>query len=275
MEKWKSYKNKTVLITGASSGIGLAMANDLAQRGAHLVLVARSKNKLEEIASSIQKKGQQATVIALDLSKSDAAEKLYAQTNEKRLKIDLLINNAGYGRWGGFTDFERSDYDKMIQLNITTLTELCHLYLPDMEQRKSGGIINVASIAAFAPVPYGNVYSATKSYVLTFTEALNYEYKDKGIHIMVLCPGATESNFMEVATQKSADVRANAQKRANSMNYMSSEMVAKDCLDSFLKGNIYRITGRNNRIMYAIGKFLSRKTILNLNGKMFEKVAKG
>lgn len=144
-----------------------------------------------------------------------------------------------------------------------------------MEQRKHGGIINVASVAAFAPVPYGNVYSATKSYVLTFTEALNYEYRDKGIHIMALCPGATESKFMEVATEKSADVRANAEKRASTMNYLPSEVVAKDCLDSFLGGKIYRITGKNNRILIAVAKFLSRKTVLNLNGNMFKRVAKG
>lgn len=251
------------------------MANELAVRGANLVLVARSQDILEEIAASIRQKGQQATAIAMDLSLSDAAEKLYEETNKKELTIDLLINNAGYGRWGDFTEFKRSDYNKMIQLNITTLTELCHLYLPHMEQQNFGGIINVASIAAFGPVPYGNVYSATKSYVLTFTEALNYEYRAKGIHIMVLCPGATESKFMEVATEKSAEVKANAEKRASAMNYISSDIVAKDCLDSFLKGKIYRITGKNNRIMYALGKHFPRKTMLNMNGNMFKKVAKG
>lgn len=119
MQEWKSFKGKTVLITGASSGIGLAMANDLAARGAHLVLVARSKNKLEEVAANIRQKGQQATVIAMDLGEANAAEKLYQQTSEKGLAIDLLINNAGYGRWGNFIDYERSDYNKMIQLNIS------------------------------------------------------------------------------------------------------------------------------------------------------------
>ncbi len=191
------------------------------------------------------------------------------------MKVDLLINNAGYGRWGEFSEYERSDYNKMIQLNISTLMELCHLYLPKMERRKSGGIINVASVAAFGPVPYGNVYSATKSFVLTFTEALNYEYRKKGIHIMTLCPGATESKFMEVATEKSSYVRENAQKKASSMNYLSSEVVAKDCLDSFLKKKTYRITGRNNRILYAASKLMSRKVLLNLNGKMFGKIVMG
>jgi len=157
----------------------------------------------------------------------------------------------------------------MIQLNISTLTELCHLYLPEMEKKNHGGIINVASTAAFVPVPYSGVYSATKSYVLMFTEALNYEYRDKGIHIMALCPGATESKFKEVATEKSDAVRAKAEKRVSSMNYLPSAVVAKDCLDSFLKGRLYRITGRNNRMMNSIGKFLSRKAVLNLSGRMF------
>lgn len=275
MQKWKSFKDKTVLITGASSGIGLAMTNDLADRGAHLVLVARSENKLEEVAASVRNKGQQATVVAMDLSEVNAAEKLYHKIVDKGLAIDLLINNAGYGRWGEFTAYERSDYHKMIQLNIAALTDLCHLFLPDMEKRGNGGVINVASVAAFGPVPYGNVYSATKAYVLTFTEALNYEYRDKGIHTMALCPGATESKFMEVATEKSTSVRSNAEKRADSMNYLSSEAVAKDCLDSFLSGKIYRITGFNNRMMYAISKHLPRKTLLNLFGRIFSRVVKG
>lgn len=275
MNMWKSFKGKTVLITGASSGIGLAMVNELTERGANLVLVARSQDKLEEIAFSIRKKGQQATVIPVDLSTTDAAEKLYAQTNGKGIKVDLLINNAGYGRWGDFKEFKRSDYNKMIQLNITTLTELCHLYLPNMEQQNFGGIINVASIAAFAPVPYSNVYSATKSYVLTFTEALNYECRDKGIHIMALCPGATESKFIEVAIENSPRVKSNLQKRTNAMNYISSDIVAKDGLNSFLKGRVYRITGKNNRLMYSIGKHFPRKTTLNINGRMFKKAIMG
>jgi len=275
MTRWKSFEGKTVLITGASSGIGLAMANEFAKRKANLILVARSENKLQEIAASIRKKERHVAVIAMDLSEATAAEKLYETVNKKGLNVDLLINNAGYGRWGRFDDYGRPDYNKMIQLNIATLTELCHLFLPNMVKRNDGGIINVASVAAFGPVPYGNVYSATKAFVLTFTEALNYEYKDQGIHTMALCPGATESKFMEVATEKSTDVRENAQKRAASMNFLSSETVAKDCLNSFLKGKVYRITGFDNRMMYAISKHLSRKTVLNLIGKMFQRVVKG
>jgi short-subunit dehydrogenase len=269
MVKWASFEGKTVLVTGASSGIGLSMVHEFAQRKANVVLVARSRDILEEVAISVREKGVQATVIPMDLGVSTAAKELFDIVISKGLEIDLLVNNAGYGRWGKFTDFDRSDYNSMIQLNINTLTELCHLFITDMIKRKSGGIINVASTAAFGPVPYANVYSATKAFVLSFSEALNFEYRDQGIHVMALCPGATESKFLQKATEKSAAIASNASERSSSMRYMTSEAVAKKCLDAFLKGKIYRITGSDNRIMYAISKHLSRKTMLNVVGKMF------
>jgi len=154
-----SYKDKTALVTGASSGIGLAIANLLAKRGAHLILTARSTNKLNEVAKGIRDGGNRADVFPGDLSQTGAAEQLYKEVLAANLKVDLLVNNAGYGRWGDFTEFDRDDYAQMIQLNITTLTELCHLFIPDMVSRGSGGIINIGSIASFIPVPFASVYS--------------------------------------------------------------------------------------------------------------------
>jgi len=270
--RWTSFNNKTVLVTGASSGIGLATSKELSQRGANLILVARSEQKLNEVAASIRKTGRNATVCVSDLSVPNAGEQLYNTITQAGLSVDLLINNAGYGRWGEFIDFERGDYSKMIQLNITTLTDLCHVFLPDMINRGQGGIINVASVAAFGPVPYGNVYSATKSYVLNFTEALRYEYENKGIQIMVLCPGGTESNFANVASEKSEQVQANAEERKKTLSGLSSETVAKQCLDAFLKDKMYEVTGRSNKVMVSLGSFLPRKTILNITGNMFKKI---
>lgn len=271
--KWTTFKNKTVLVTGASSGIGLAMAEDLAKRGANLILVARSENKLNEVAATIRKLGREAHVFTSDLSVPNSGETLYNAINKAGLSVDLLINNAGYGRWGEFTKFERTDYAKMIQLNITSLTDLCHLFISDMEKKGSGGIINVGSIASFGPVPYANVYSSTKTYVLNFTEALRYEYEEKGIQIMALCPGGTQSNFATNATEKSEKAQERANKMEQSSTYISAEAVANECLNAFLKNKMYVITGRSNKIMHAIGRHLPRKTMLNLSGSMFKQVA--
>jgi hypothetical protein len=272
-QKWTTFNDKTVLVTGASSGIGLAIAEELARRGANLILTARSENKLNAVAESIRKTGSKAAVFASDLSLPNAGEKLYDTITQAGLSVDLLINNAGYGKWGRFTDFEREDYAKMIQLNIMSLTDLCHLFLPNMVKKGSGGIINVGSIASFSPVPYGNVYSSSKAYVLNFTEALRYEYETKGIQIMVLCPGGTTSNFSTVASENSEKIRANANQMAESSSMLSAETVANQCLDAFLTDKMYVITGRSNKIMHAIGRHLSRKRMLNITGKMFGKVA--
>ena len=261
-----------VLVTGASSGIGLAMAKELSERGAHLILVARSESKLDQAAIEIRKSGSEAHVFMCDLSMPNSGEKLFKAINAAGLSVDLLINNAGYGRWGKFTDFEREDYAKMIQLNITTLTDLCHLFIPGMVKKGNGGIINVGSIASFIPVPYGNVYSSSKAYVLNFTEALRYEYDKKGIQIMTLCPGATKSNFSTVASENSEAITAKAKQMDESNSILSSESVANQCLDAFLKDKMYIITGRSNKIMHAVGRHLPRKRMLKIIGKMFGNV---
>ena len=229
--KWMSFKNKTVLVTGASSGIGLAMAENLAKRGANLILTARSEDKLKEVASMVRKLGRAAYVFTSDLSVPNSAEELYADINKAGLSVDLLINNAGYGRWGEFTSFDRIDYAKMIQLNITSLMDLCHLFIADMVRKGSGGIINVGSMASFGPVPFANVYSSTKAYVLNFTEALRYEYQEKGIQIMTLCPGGTQSNFAFNATDKSKTLQERINKMERSSTYMSAEEGADECLN--------------------------------------------
>jgi short-subunit dehydrogenase len=271
-QKWTTFKNKTVLVTGASSGIGLAIAKALSKRGANLILTARSENKLNEVAESLRKTGSKAYVFVGDLSIPNAGETLYNTITQAGLSVDLLINNAGYGRWGKFTDFEREDYAKMIQLNITSLTDLCHLFIPDMVKKGSGGIINVGSIASFSPVPYGNVYSSSKAYVLNFTEALRYEYQNKGIQIMALCPGGTKSNFSTVASENSEKITAKVNQMEASSSMLSAETVANECLDAFLKNKMYVVTGRSNKIMTALGRHLPRKMMLNIAGKMFANV---
>ena len=176
-----NFSGKNVLITGASSGIGLAMAKDFANRGANLILTARSEDKLMQLAKDLSGKGIKTHVFIEDISLPNSAQKLFNQVNAAELEVDVLVNNAGYGRWGNFDECPMEDYENMVHLNVTSLTELSYLFVDQMVKRGSGGIINVASTAAFFPIPYSAVYAATKAYVLSLSEALNFEYSKKSI----------------------------------------------------------------------------------------------
>ncbi len=273
------FRGKNVLITGASSGIGLAMAKDFASRGANLILTARSIDKLLELADELKGKNTEVNVFIEDISLPGSANKLFSEINKAGLDIDLLVNNAGYGRWGNFDECPMEDYENMIHLNITSLTELSYLYAKKMAKKGAGGIINVASTAAFFPIPYSAVYAATKSYVLSLSEALHFEYSRKGVHVMAVCPGATESKFIDVATEKSARLKErlkNSSKTKNSLGFskiQTAEDCSKEALDAYLKGKIYVITGRSNKILYTLSRFFTRKTNLNWSGKLFKKIA--
>ena len=270
------YKDKKVLITGASTGIGYALAEELNKRGAEVILTARSEDKLHALAEKIKASGGKAHVFIEDLSIQGSAEALYNQIKSQNLSIDILINNAGYGRWGELTSFERDDYAEMLQLNVVTLTDLCHLYLPDMVRQGGGGIINVGSMASLAPIPYASIYSSSKAYVLMFSEAIRFEYQDKNIKVMALLPGGTESEFARVATEKSEELTERYQNRDNSASGMSmqtSHDVALECLEGYEKDKQFVICGRSNRILNFVTGFMSRKSVLNFTGKMFKRIA--
>lgn len=268
-----SFENKTALVTGASSGIGLALAHELSERGAHVILTARSGDKLEAEAEKIRSKGRKAQAFAADLSLAGSAATLYAQIGRSHLHVDLLINNAGYGRWGDFCEFESEDYAQMIQLNITSLTDLCRLAIPDMVTRGEGGVINIGSTASFLPVPFASVYSASKAYVLLFSEAIRYEYGCKGVQIMTLCPGATATDFSRVASEKSsAELHdLNRQLAESDKAGMMSVAVAVEGLDAFLEGEIYKIAGKENRKFALLPRLLTRAKVLKMAGDTFRK----
>ncbi len=250
-----NLKGKTALITGASSGIGKSFAYLLAAKGAHLILVARSKSKLEEIAQDIQQRNQVKThVYQQDLSQLGSARHLYDQIQSNGLNVDLLINNAGFGKWGKFEDFSLEEYSKMIQLNITSLMDLCHLYIEDFKKKPEAGIINVGSTASFMPVPYSAVYAATKSFVLNFTEGLVGELSSTKIRVFCLCPGGTASNFATVANESGVDTL--------DAKLMSSDEVAQLGIDAFLANKHYIVTGRRFQIL--LFKFMSRKRVLTM-----------
>ncbi|HEX4951733.1 MAG TPA: SDR family oxidoreductase, partial [Blastocatellia bacterium] len=189
MSEWK---NKTVLITGASYGIGEAFAQRLAAGGAHLILTARSLDRLETLAAQLRTQhGVNVTVIGADLAATTGAREVFEETNRAGLQVDLLINNAGFGALGDFAQLSLPRQLEMIQVNITALVELTHLYLQSMRARRSGAILNVASTASFQAVPYFAVYAATKAFVLSFSESLAEENRSYGIRVMALCPGST------------------------------------------------------------------------------------
>ena len=186
---------KVALVTGASAGLGVDFARQLSKRGHPLVLAARRKDRLQALAKELGN----ARVIAIDLSKKDAPAKLMADLQAKGEIVDLLVNNAGFGLIGRFAELDAGREREMIDLNVGTLTDLCRAVAPGMIDRKSGGIINVASTAAFQPGPKMAVYFATKAFVLSLTEALHEELKPHGIKVTCLCPGPTRTEFGDVA----------------------------------------------------------------------------
>lgn len=260
----RSVQGKTALITGASAGIGEAFARLLAAKGCHLIITARSGDKLEALAASLRKQhGVQVHVYTGDLSQKETPQRLFNAITRDGLQVDLLVNNAGFGKWAGFLDEDPETYEEMISLNITSIVRLTHLILPDMLQRGEGGIINVASIAAFQPCPYIAVYSATKSFLLHFSEALYGEYNSKGITVTALCPGNTQTGFF---------VKAEA--NTGNMKFDTPERVAKDGLNALLRRKNYKITGLGNYIQSNSSRFLPRKTIIGIVAGMFRNKVK-
>ncbi|WLR43116.1 SDR family oxidoreductase [Bacillus carboniphilus] len=252
--------NKTVLITGASSGIGKEFSYQLAEKGMNLVLVARTKTALEQLAQDIRSKyNVEATVLTADLSVEYAAKEVVANLKEKGLEIDYLVNNAGFGTTGEFLDNAMEKDHQQIMVNIAAVTDLTHELLPSMVKKKSGTVINVASLVSFQPVPYMAVYAATKAFVLSFTESLAEEYRSKGITFFAICPGATETNFFNAAGDKTPS------------KTRTPEQVVQTALKAIEKGKNYAIDGKMNYVMAHSSRFFSRKQVAKLSAKMSQK----
>ncbi len=262
----KSVQAKTILVTGASSGIGKAFAEILAGQGANLILTARSQDRLETLAEQLrQRHGVKIEVVALDLGQPGAALSLFNAIQAKQLSVDVLVNNAGFGKWGGFLTSDMATYGQILQLNIHALMELSYLFLPSMLAKGDGGIINVGSTASFVPVPYAAVYSASKAFVLYFSEALHGEYGDKGIQITALCPGNTASNFASVASSQDDGVNRGAD---------SPQSVAQTGLNAFLAGECTVISGKNSQVAW-LARLLPRKRVIRMVGQAWKKILQG
>ena len=254
----KNYKNKTILITGASSGIGKAFANTLDSLGAKLILTARSEDKLNEMA----KKMNNAIVISGDLSDQKFPKELYKQVKKNNLNVDILINNAGFGFSGLFLDSSIDNYKDMLNVNVYSLMELSHLFLKDMVERKSGGIINISSLASFQPIPYFSIYAATKSFVTSFTSSLYEEYRDKGIKVLGVCPGYTRTNF---------NIRAKMQEKSVPGYTMTSQAVVDEALKAYLRNDYLIVNGFINRFARFLISLLPSKLSLKLSKNVIKK----
>ena len=259
---------KTALVTGASSGIGATFAKELAQNNYDLVLVARSQDKLEKLAGELaQNYGIKAEVVSQDLTEASAGQKVFDAVKEKEITVDLLINNAGFGDYGAFCDRPLTKQMEMVQLNIAAVVELTGLFLPGMQQRKNGAIINVSSIAGFQPIPYMSVYAATKAFVLSFSEALWAENKDNGVHILVSCPGPTESKFYD-----RADFPDNATEM-NGVTMVSAEKVVEETLQALAKKQSTVVAGGfANQIIANLPRLFPRDLLVNAVGKQFKNI---
>ncbi|WP_369790357.1 SDR family NAD(P)-dependent oxidoreductase [Rouxiella sp. WC2420] len=254
-----NYSGKTALITGASSGIGQVFAEKLAAKGVSLVLVARNQSKLQALANKLAKQHGIATlVITQDLSASDATPSILDQLNEAKLSPDILINNAGFATYGVFDQLLLDRQREEIQINCLSPVELTHALLPAMIKRGDGAVINVASTAAMQPDPYMAIYGATKAFLLSFSEALWAENRQRGVRVLALCPGATDTAFFDVVNAEEASVG----KR------MKADTVVNLALKALDEQRNYLITGCNNWLLGQLQRFVTRRRLLLIAEKI-------
>ena len=248
----------TTLITGASSGIGAAFARKLAQRGRNVLLVARSEDKLIALCNELGRlSGIRAQYVVMDLTDPDAPARLFEETKERALEIDMLVNNAGFGSMGEFSQLELARELEMIDLNVKSLVDLTNRFLLPMRQRRQGVIINVASTAGFQAVPFMATYAATKAFVLSFSEALWEENRPYGIQVLALCPGVTDTNFFEAAKIGRPPMR--------------TVQTAEEVVDAALRGLKRRkstvISGWTNWLTVGTERFVPRSVVIKVAAK--------
>jgi short-subunit dehydrogenase len=251
---------ETVLITGASSGIGLELAKCFAADKCALVLTARNRDALEKLAAELRREhGIKVEIVIADLSLPESPQKLISETKGRGINVDVLVNNAGFGLHGAFAELPLKRQLDIIQVNIAALVELTGLFLPDMLRRDYGGILNVGSVAGFVPGPQMAVYYASKAFVLSFSESLHEELRETKITVTNLCPGPTESNFSSVARSHRAR-EAQAKK-------MSAAEVARIGHRDFRAGVHISLPGAINKISAFAPRVLPRAVVRRLIGR--------
>jgi len=257
MDPWRG---KWALITGASAGIGTALARELAAGGANLVLTARRGNRLNALANELSVAHQiQAETWVADLARPEGPREIFAFTEGRHISVDLLVNNAGFGAYGEFHRAPLERFLNMVQVNVSAVVHLTHLYLPQMIARRRGDILIVASTAAFQAVPYITTYAATKVFDLHFAEGLAEEVRHYGVRVCGLCPGSTDTEFFQVAGQ-----RNHTRRRPE-----TAEKVARVGLEALAAGKSSVISGFGNWLGAETERFVPRRLVTRIVGSMF------
>jgi short-subunit dehydrogenase len=255
---------KYALVTGATSGIGYELARCLARDGFNLVLVARNELRLNQIKANFEEEFKVSVkILPKDLSIPNAAFEIYGELETEEIKLNVLVNNAGFGVFGAFTGSSWGKESEMIQVNIAALTHLCKLFARDMSRREGGQILNVASTAAFFPGPLMSVYYATKAYVVSFSEAIRDEFRGTGVTVTVLCPGPTKTGFQKAAGLENSGL-------VKDRKMPSAEEVAVYGYHAMLQGKTTAVHGFWNRIFVLLGKFLPRTLLARAVRKIQE-----
>jgi uncharacterized protein len=255
----KRWTNKWALVTGASAGIGLELAKQLAAGGANLVLTARRSDRLQKIAADLSAKhGIQVEIISADLARPQAPANVFAFTTEKKIEIELLINNAGFGAFGLNHEIDEPRLLEMIQVNCLAVVSLTRLFTPAMVERGHGDIMIVASVAAFQAVPFNSVYAATKAFDLLFAEGIAEELEPFGIHVSALCPGSTTTEFQQVAQQPDRVFRSAE----------TAEKVAHVGLAGLARGKSCVVSGASNLLMLEAERLAPRRFVAKMAARL-------
>ena len=255
----KKWSGKWALVTGASAGIGLEIARQLAAAGAHLVLTARRKDRLQSLASELSAKHRvKVEICGADLTQPSAPDEIFGFTSTRGIEIELLVNNAGFGEFGRIDKASRTRIAEMIQVNCAAVVALTQVFVPSMVARRSGDILIVASVAGFQPVPFHAAYAATKAFDLLFAEAIAEELRPFGVRVSALCPGSTTTEFQTVAHQPDRSFRSPE----------TAEKVARVGLEGMARGETCVISGRKNQWMVQAERLAPRRFITKMAAKV-------
>ena len=257
---------QTALITGASSGIGEAFASALAGQGFDLILVARSEDKLNALAKQLTElHSRRVEVVTADLSHAGSAAKVHAAAEALGMPVDLLVNNAGFGSAGAFHKLDGARERQEILLNCAAVADMTHAFLPAMLERGRGGIINVASMAAFQPLPYMSVYAGTKAFVLSFSQGIRGEVRGKGVKVLCVCPGPVDTPFFE------ATGNTKLRRTVPKATMMTAEDVVGASLKAFRAGRSMVVPGVANKVLAAGTRFMPRDALAAMTAMVMKR----